>query len=104
MTAAISLTILRIVLGLVAGAYSLALVVRQLPSRAHYPLVLLGIVELAAAILFLIPRTIRCGGIALIAVFVVAALFHLLHGEYSIGYLAVYSAAALAVVSTRTQA
>jgi hypothetical protein len=62
---------------------------------------LLGIAELAAAILFLIPRTIWVGGVTLIAVFGVAALFHLLHGEYSIGYLAVYGAATFAVVSAR---
>jgi hypothetical protein len=60
------LLILRLVLGLVAGGYSLALVMTQLSGGTHYAL---------------------------------AALFHVLHGEYGIGYLAVYGAAAFAVIS-----
>jgi len=94
-----ALSILRLVLGLVAGGYSLALIVTQLSGPTHHALLLLGVAELAAAILFLVPATMRVGGLALIAVFVLAALFHVLHGEYSIGFLAVYCAAALAVIS-----
>jgi len=94
------LAVLRYVLALVAGGYSLALVATQLRDRTHYPLLLLGALELAAAILFLISSTMRVGGIALIVTFAVAALFHIAHGEYGIGYLAVYGAAAFAVIST----
>jgi hypothetical protein len=94
------LLILRLVLGLVAGGYSVALGVTQLSGDTHYALLLLALAEIAAAILFLIPSTVRLGGIALIAVFALAALFHVLHGDdYSIGYLAVYGAAAFAVIS-----
>jgi hypothetical protein len=95
----LGLTILRLVLGLIVGGYSLALVMTELRGEAHHALVLIGLVELAAAILFLIPTTVVLGGISLIIVFGIAALFHLLHGDYSIGYLAVYGAAAFAVLS-----
>lgn len=98
-----NLTVLRLVLGLVVGGYSVALVEAQLRGPTHHALVSLGLAELAAAILFLIPRTVRPGGISLMVVFGVAALFHLLHGEYDIGHLAVYGAAAFAVVSSRTR-
>jgi len=102
MSAQAGLTILRLVLGMVVGGYSLELIATQLHGHLHHALlVLLGLAELAGAILFLIPRTVRLGGFALIAVFAVAALFHVLHGEYSVGYLAVYGAAAFAVVANR---
>lgn len=103
MTRQVGLTVLWLVLGLVVGGYSIALVETQLHGATHHALVVLGLAELAAAILFLIPRTVRLGGISLMAVFGVAALFHLLHGEYDIGHLAVYGAAAFAVVSSRTR-
>jgi hypothetical protein len=110
MTPQVGLTMLRLVLGLVTAGYSLAMVVTQLRGRTHLSLLplallLLGLAELAAAILFLIPRTVLLGGIALIVVFAVAALFHVLHGEYySVGYLAVYGAAAYAVISAQRRA
>ncbi len=102
MTAQMGLTVLRLVLGLAIGWYSLALVVAQLRGHTHHALLLLGLAELVGAIMFLIPRTIWWGGVMLIGVFVLAALFHLLHREYStIGNLAVYAATAFAVVSAR---
>lgn len=104
MTSRVGLSTLRFVLALVAGGYSLALVVSQLRGNTHHALVLLGLAEFAAAILFVIPTTIRLGGLALIVIFAVAALFHVLHGEYRIAYLAVYAAAAFAVVSARKPA
>lgn len=103
MTRQMSITTLRLVLGIVVGGYSLALIMTQLRGDAHHVLVLVGVAELVGAILFLNPRTGRAGGIILIVVFGVAALFHVLHGEYSIGYLAVYAAAAFAVISTGTR-
>jgi hypothetical protein len=104
MSAQAGLMILRLVLGIVVGGYSLGLIVTQLHGDPHHALLLLGLAELAAAVLFLIPRTVRLGGFALIAVFAVAALLHVLHGEYSVGFLAVYGAAALAVVANRRKA
>jgi hypothetical protein len=94
----LSVCILRLALGLVTGGYSLALVVSQIRGRTHYVLLVLGFAEVAAAVLFLIPRTVRLGGIALIVVFVAGAGVHVLHGQYNVAYLAVYTAAALAVI------
>ena len=95
---------LRLVLGLVTAAYSVALVVSHLRGQSHFPLLLLGFFEMAAAILFLIPRTVKLGGVALMVVFVAAAGLHLSQGDYNIGQLAVYCAAAFAVVVARRSA
>jgi uncharacterized membrane protein len=99
----LAVTTLRVVLALVVGAYSVALIVTELRGHPHHALLLLGIVEVAGAILLLIPKTARIGGITLIAVFGLAALFHALHGEmYTIGYLAVDAASAFAVIPRRS--
>jgi hypothetical protein len=99
MNARDSVFILRLVLGLVAGGYSLVLVVSQFQGSAHPALLLLGVAELAAAILFLISRTLRLGGAALIIIFALAAIFHVVHHEYSVASLVVYGAAAWAAIS-----
>jgi hypothetical protein len=93
------LLILRIALGVVVGVNSAALVVSQVRGHPQHALLVLGLTELVAAILFLIPRTVRLGGISLMVVFAAAALFHFLHGESSIGFLVVYAAGANAVVA-----
>jgi hypothetical protein len=56
-------------------------------------------VEIVAAILFLVPGTVLVGGRTLLAVFAVAALIHVLHGQFHIEVLAVYAAAVLAVIT-----
>lgn len=58
----------------------------------------LGIAEILAAILFLVPRTTVVGAYFLMLVFGLAAIVHLLHGQYGIGGLVVYAAAALVCV------
>jgi hypothetical protein len=55
--------------------------------------------EIAAAILFLIPRATVAGGRFLIAVLAAAILIHLLHGWFDVGVLLVYTAATWAVVA-----
>ena len=57
--------------------------------------------EIVAALLFLIPLTVVAGGYFLLAVFAVAAVLHLLHGQYDIGVLVVYATAVLAVLAYR---
>lgn len=104
MSAQAGLTILRLVLGIVVGAYSLGLIETQLRGHPQHALLLLGLAELGGAILFLFPRTVRLGGFALIVVFAFAALFHVLHGDYGVGFLAVYGAAAFAVIANRRPA
>ena len=50
-------------------------------------------VEIVAAILFLIPKLGRIGGYSLLVVFALAAILHVLHGQFQIGPLFVYGAA-----------
>ena len=59
-------------------------------ERTHLPhwfRVAIALVELAGAVLFLIPPTVLAGGRILLATFVVAAAVHLLHGQPDVGYL-----------------
>jgi hypothetical protein len=58
--------------------------------------------EIAAAILFLIPRATIIGGRFLIAVLGVAIVIHILHGWFDVGALVVYGAAAWVVVAAKT--
>jgi hypothetical protein len=60
-----------------------------------------GVAEMLAALLFLVPRTVTVGGYSLIVIFGLAAVVHLLHGWYDVGGLVVYAAAALAVTAYR---
>jgi len=62
----------------------------------------LGGFEIEAAILFLIPPTRRIGGYALLVIFLVAALIHILHGQPQIGGLVVYAAAVYVVLAAQT--
>jgi hypothetical protein len=105
MSSRLSLIILRVVLGLVIGGYSAALVLRHFlngHARWHSHAFLMGFAELLAAILFLIPKTMRCAGVALILIIGYAMFFQLLHGEYNVGYLAIYIAGVLAVICNPT--
>jgi uncharacterized membrane protein YphA (DoxX/SURF4 family) len=58
----------------------------------------LGGIEIVASIIFLIPRLRRVGGYFLLAIFALAATLHILHRQFEIGPLLVYSAAVLACV------
>lgn len=59
----------------------------------------LGIAEIVAAAIFLIPRWTRVGGYFLLLVLIFAAVLHVLHGQYDIGILIVYCAAVFTCVS-----
>jgi uncharacterized membrane protein YphA (DoxX/SURF4 family) len=59
----------------------------------------LGIAEIVAAIIFLIPRGTRVGGYLLLLALIFAAVLHVLHGQYDIGMLIVYCAAIFVCVS-----
>ena len=66
-------------------------------GRTHDPHVaLLGLVEAAAAVLFLVPRTLRLGAVALLLSFGVAFGAHALQAEFR-GDLVFYAAAVLFV-------
>jgi uncharacterized membrane protein YphA (DoxX/SURF4 family) len=59
----------------------------------------LGGVEIVAAILFLVPKLGRIGGYSLLVIFAVAAMLHVLHGQFEIGPLFVYGAAVFTCIS-----
>ena len=100
-----SIRLLNVVLGLVLCAYSVELIWEQLhgPHRGHsfhFHLVL-GLAEAIAAVLFLIWQ--KPAGVALLFIFAVAALFHLLNGQVGgLGALAIYFAAVLTVMDNTT--
>jgi hypothetical protein len=58
--------------------------------------------EIAAAILFLVPRARVVGGWFLIVVLVLAIVIHLLHGWFDVGALVVYAAATWAVMAGKS--
>lgn len=59
----------------------------------------LGGAEIVAAILFVLSRPACVGGYSLLLIFAIAALLHILHGEFQIGPLLVYAAAVLVCLS-----
>jgi uncharacterized membrane protein YphA (DoxX/SURF4 family) len=99
-----ALTGLRWTLGVVVLIESILFVMpgaRREFAGSHLPDVLrllLGWGEIVGAVLFLIPRTVVRGGWLLVAVFVLAMIVHMLHGMWNVGCLAIYAAAALAVI------
>jgi DoxX-like family len=60
--------------------------------------------EIASAILFLVPLTMLLGGYLLLVIFSLAALLHILHGEFDIGVLLVYAMAVLVSMAYRSGA
>jgi hypothetical protein len=62
----------------------------------------LGAAEVVAAILFLLPITTAVGGYALLVIFLLAAILHVLHGWYDISALVVYFMAVLASLAHRS--
>jgi len=73
-----------------------ALVLANSPSHTWFHAALAA-AEIIGAVLFLLGPTSRTGALVLLVVFIVAAVFHLLHGEWDIGFLVIYSAAVLVV-------
>jgi hypothetical protein len=59
----------------------------------------LGGAEIVAVLLFLVPPTRTIGGYALLVIFILAALIHILHGQPDIGGLVVYAAAVYTVLA-----
>lgn len=72
-----------------------------LPDFVHLSL---AWVEIAAALLFLVPRATIAGGRLLIGVMAFAIVVHLLHGWFDVGALLVYAAAVWAVMTIRREA
>lgn len=74
-------------------------------AKAGWPLWIrpvLGGAEIIAAVLFLVPVTTVIGSYLLLVIFGLAALVHILHGQYEVGGLVVYAAAVLVWVAHAT--
>jgi len=104
-----ALRILQWVLGLVIMAESLRFAFS--PEAAHafaktglpdFIRPALAWAEIAAAILFLVPRATVAGGRFLIVVLVLAIVLHLLHAWFDVGALVVYAAAAWVVITGKS--
>lgn len=61
----------------------------------------IGVSEIVAAVLFLIPASVAIGGWALLVIFILAGSIHLLHGQYDIGWLVIYFMAVLVVITSK---
>lgn len=61
----------------------------------------LGGFEVVAAVLFLIPPTVKIGGYALLVIFLVAALIHVIHGQMDVSGLVMYAAAVYVVLAAQ---
>lgn len=61
----------------------------------------LAVVEIAGALLFLVPATARAGGALLLGVFAIAIALHALHGEWGFGALVVYATAVWVLLTER---
>jgi hypothetical protein len=73
-------------------------------ARTHMPdflRLVLGWGEIVGAALLLIPQTAIRGAWMLIGIFVLAIVVHLLHGMFNVGNLAIYTAVASAVASSK---
>jgi len=73
-------------------------------TRTHLPrpiLIAIALIELAGAVLFLLPSTLRLGSYLLLTAFGVAALLHVLHGQPDVGYLVIYAMAVLTVTTQK---
>ena len=89
--------LLYIVLGLVFAIEGALVLVRGLSVERDPQLVCYGAVELISAALFIWPRTIRLGACGLVCAFLVAAVVHVVAGEFPSEHLA--SAVAVAFVT-----
>jgi len=87
---------LHVTLGLVIAFEGARTLIHALTAHHHGHLAALAAAEIAAALLFLWPRTMRVGGIALIATFATALVAHALRGEFPAPLL-VYAVATLFV-------
>lgn len=87
-------------LGLLLLWYSVRTVMDALSgpdTPGHLHIVILASLETLAALLFLIPRTMRVGGIGLLVIFVAAFALHAAHREFA-SQLILYAAAVTFIV------
>jgi hypothetical protein len=72
---------------------------------AHAPLLRVALalssLEIVAAVLFLVPRTLAAGGYGLLAIFALAVAIHVLHGDLRMEQVVLYAAAVWVVLNYR---
>lgn len=105
-----ALMVLRWVLGLVIMGEAARFAFSSAAARSFSETGLPNIVhlalawgEMAAAIIFLIPRATVFGGWCLLVILGFAIAVHLLHGWFNVGALLVYAAGTWAIMSGRSQ-
>lgn len=105
-TSKIALAVLRWTLGIVILIEAILFVMPGAAhefTRTHMPgfvRLVLGWGEIIGSVLLLIPKTTTRGAWLLVAVFIMAILIHLLHGQYNVGNVVIYAAAAFAVAES----
>jgi hypothetical protein len=82
---------------------------RQLPDSGHvvphlWIRLVLASVEIVAAVMFLAPVVNVAGSYLLLAVFAFAILFHVLQGQFDVGFLLVYAMALAVWLAHRREA
>jgi hypothetical protein len=97
-------TLLRWSIALVLGGGAALLMVTRMQAGRSGVLLVIGAWELIAAVLFVVPRTMRAGGFALLGVLAAAAGLHVAVGERPPISFVVYAAAIWAVIAERTRA
>jgi len=70
-------------------------------SHGIHPVILIALAapEMVAAVLLLIPKTLIIGSYALLVIFALAILVHLLHGQLNFEVLLVYAAGVIVVMT-----
>jgi hypothetical protein len=79
--------------------------IQHFAKMGHSPWIRLALSggEIVAAILFLIPPANLTGGCLLVFIFAIAAVLHLLHGEFDVGNLIIYSMAVIVCMTYRAR-
>ena len=102
-----SIPLLRWTLGLVvvleSAEFILSNSVVHFLAKAGFPSWIqpvLGGSEIFAGLLFLLPFTAKIGSCLLFIIFALAALLHILHGQFNVGGLLVYAAAVLVCMAS----
>lgn len=99
----VAMCVLRYTLGIVILIEAILFVLPNAAhsfAQSHLPSIvrmILGWGEIAGCLLMLIPKTAVRGAWLLLGMFIMAILTHLLHGQYNVGNVVIYAAAAFAI-------
>jgi uncharacterized membrane protein YphA (DoxX/SURF4 family) len=103
----IGLCVLKYTLGIVilieAALFVMPSAAHDFARSTHMPgfiRLLVGWGEIIGCILLLIPKTAGRGAWFLFAVLIFAILIHLLHGQFNVGNVVIYAAAAFAIATS----